>query len=248
MLALLSSMPFELSLIPPLLKNRRSYKVAGKTAVKGTLSTLPIILVYTGIGKVNAAHSVTCILERLPVEIIINIGVGGAYPNSGLRVGDIAAASKEIYGDEGVLTPQGFKGMEEIGIPLVKAGKKKYFNEFPVLVPPLMVNGEGAVKIKTGNFVTVSAVTGSQKRAKELEKRFDALCENMEGAAIAQICALYKVPMVEIRGISNIAGIRDKGCWNLTLAAQNCQRAALDVMNSPLIRSALRKTGKYTNK
>jgi nucleoside phosphorylase len=65
MLALFSSIPFELSLILLLLKNRRSYNVAGKTAIKGTFSGMPIVLVHTGIGKVNALYRATGILEKL---------------------------------------------------------------------------------------------------------------------------------------------------------------------------------------
>jgi futalosine hydrolase len=51
----------------------------------------------------------------------------------------------------------------------------------------------------------------------------------MEGAAIAQVCAIYKIPMLEIRGISNIAGERDKRKWNLDLASENCQELVLKI-------------------
>jgi futalosine hydrolase len=84
--------------------------------------------------------------------------------------------------------------------------------------------------IKTGNFITVSAVSGSQKRAKDLGKRFGAVCENMEGAAIAQVCALYELPMIELRGISNMAGVRDKRKWNLKIASENCQKLVLETI------------------
>ena len=49
----------------------------------------------------------------------------------------------------------------------------------------------------------------------------------MEGAAIAQVCTIYKIPMLEIRGISNIVGERDKRKWNLGLASENCQKLLL---------------------
>lgn len=237
LLTLLSSMPFESDRVLSCLKYVRSVKVAGRTAHKGKLSSIDIILMNTGIGKVNAAHTTTCIIEKFPVKQIMSIGVGGAYPGSGLNIGDIAIASKEIYGDDGVVTSKGLKGMKEIGIPLVQTGKKKYFNEYPITFPPLVRGGnrglDGApCNIKTGNFVTVSAATGTQKRAKELEKRFNALCENMEGAAIAQICTIYKIPMLEIRGISNIVGVRYKRKWNLKLASESCQDFALKVISS----------------
>lgn len=58
--------------------------------------------------------------------------------------------------------------------------------------------------LKTGVFLTVSACTGNLKRAKFLERKFNALCENMEGFAIAKSAQLYNVPVTEIRSISNM--------------------------------------------
>ncbi len=236
--AILSSAPFESELILSQLKNTRKTKIAGKTIFKGKLSNLNILLMNTGIGKVNAAHSATAIIEHFPIRCIINSGIGGAYPRSGLKVGDIAVALKEIYGDDGVITPKGWEGIKEIGIPLVQIGRKKYFNEFPLNPPlsPFSKGGMGGVekrdfRVKSGSFVTVSATTGTHKRAVELERRFDAICENMEGAAVAQVCTIYKIPMLEVRGISNIAGVRDRRKWDLSLASENCQKAVLEIIN-----------------
>lgn len=240
--ALLSSMPFESNKILRQFKNARRIKLAGKTVYKGKLSNTGILLINTGIGKANAALCATGLIERFPIRSIINLGAGGAYPASGLKIGDIAVASKEIYGEEGVVSSRGWESLKKIGIPLVQSGDKKYFNEFPLLTPhylgtnrsrpPLLDVGKGDFKIKSGSFVTVSAVTGTHKRALELERQFNAVCENMEGAAIAQVCKIYKVPMLEIRGISNIAGVRDKRKWNLKLASENCQRAVLCIIES----------------
>jgi futalosine hydrolase len=234
MIALLSSMPFESDMIFSRLKNTGSVKVAGKTAYRGKLSGRGVVLLNTGIGKVNAAHSVTGIIEHFPVKHVINLGVGGAYPGSGLGIGDVAIASKEIYGDEGVVTSSGVESLKKIGIPLVSIGKKKYFNEFPLNPPhpPFTKGGNKDLNVKYGNFVTVSATTGTNKRAIELEKQFNAVCENMEGAAIAQVCAIYKIPMLEIRGISNIAGVRDKRKWDLKLASENCQKMVLTIIKT----------------
>ncbi len=237
-------MPFESHQILDRLKNVRTSVIAGKTGYRGKLSGLDLLLLNTGIGKVNAAVSAACILEKFPVKNIINLGVGGAYPGSGLRIGDIAVASKEIYGDEGVITSKGYEGIKTIGIPLLQRGGRKYFNEFPVSASLLIAPSARAhttlpagrrgfnFKIKSGRFVTVSAATGTRKRTEELERRFKPICENMEGAAIAQVCTIYEIPMLEIRGISNIVGIRDKRKWNLKLASENCQKAVLEAINT----------------
>jgi futalosine hydrolase len=237
MVALLSSMPFEYDQILKALRNVRTIEIAGKTIYKGKLSGVDLLLVSTGIGKINAAHSVTCILEHFSIKGVINIGVGGAYPKSGLKIGDIAIASKEILADEGVIDHQGWSSFRKIGIPLVRIDKKRYFNTFPLnkdlskkavkMFKDIVAQTLQGTEIKRGNFVTVSATTGTLKRAKEFEKKFNAVCENMEGAAIAQICTIYRIPMLEIRGISNIAGLRNKRKWNLKLASQNCQEVVL---------------------
>ncbi|MBI4680023.1 MAG: futalosine hydrolase [Nitrospirae bacterium] len=252
-LAILTSVPFESEIILSQLKNVRKTEIAGKTAYKGKLSNINILLMNTGIGDVNAAHSATGIIEHFPIRYIINFGVGGAYPHARLEIGHIAIALKEIYSDKGVISSKGQKGLKEIGIPLVQAGRRKYFNEFPFdknLVqkvlkrithyashpsPIPLPQGEGVRgRVKAGNFITVSSATGTYNRAIELEKKFNAICENMEGAAIAQVCAIYKIPMLEIRGISNIVGERDKRKWDLKLASENCQRVVLRVISSLL--------------
>ncbi len=238
MLALLSSMPFESDKILESITNVRTLKIANKTIYKGKLSGRDLLLLNTGIGKVNAAHSATGIIENFPIKNIINLGVGGAYPGSGLSIGDIAIATKEIYGDEGVITSKGLDSLKKIGIPLVQTGEKKYFNEFPldkifdkgVNKGILLQGNREGFKIKSGSFLTVSATTGTHKRAKELERRFNSICENMEGAAISQVCLLYNITVMEIRSISNMVGVRDKRKWNVKLASENCQEAVLNLI------------------
>jgi len=250
-LAILTSMPFESEIILSQLKNVRKTEIAGKTAYKGKLSNINILLMNTGIGDVNAAHSATGIIEHFPIRYIINSGVGGAYPHARLEIGHIAIALKEIYSDKGVISSKGQKGLKEIGIPLVQAGRRKYFNEFPFdkrLIKkalyhlshisshssPLPLGERKEVRgiIKAGNFITVSAATGTYKRALELEKKFNAICENMEGAAIAHICALYGTPVAEMRGISNIVEDRNRRKWDIPLAAGNCQSLVMEVLKS----------------
>lgn len=234
-LAILSSMSFESDMIRASLKEVRAKDIARKKIYKGKLSGCNILLMNTGIGKVNAAHSATCVIEHFPVKGIVNFGVGGAYSGSGLNVGDIAMASKEIYGDEGVAGLKCWKGLDELGIPVVQIGRKKYFNEFSSDTSLLIKSGQHVTRhpspiIKSGPFVTVSSTSGTTIRARELEKHFHAICENMEGAAIAHVCKIYQIPFIEIRGISNIAGVRDKRKWNLKLAAENCQKAVISLL------------------
>lgn len=205
---------------------------------QGKIGKTNIIHIISGIGKTNAAHAATLLIEKFSPSAVINFGIGGAYPSANLRVGDIAIADKEIYGDEGLWLKDGFHKADEIGIPLLKKGGKKYFNEFSTdkklfrkAVNILRITHYASrITIKTGTFVTVSTATSTDKRARELERRFSAsgggaICENMEGAAVAHVCAMYGIPMLEIRGISNIVEDRDRSKWDIKTAAENCQKA-----------------------
>ncbi len=220
-----------------LCRNLRKNTRAEGLYFEGSLLEKRVVLIAAGIGKVNAAHAATRLIHEFSPAIIINIGIGGAYPSSGLNIGDVAIAEKEIYGDEGVLLKDGFHGIDLIGIPLLQIGRKKYFNEF-VLDRHLAGKAVSAASCIThhtsrkGCFLTVSTCTGTKKRALELEHCFGAICENMEGAAIAHICTLYGVPMIEMRGISNIVEDRDSSTWKIKLAAENCQKAALECIRS----------------
>lgn len=227
------AVPGEGSVLARVLKKKSGYN---PLYYKGNLTGIPVVMAVSGIGKVNAAHAVTRLVHDHTPFLIMNIGVGGAYPSSGLKIGDVAIAEKELYGDEGVLLKDGFHEADIIGIPLLKKGRRKYFNEFP-LDRGLADRAVSAASLLTpyssrkGVFVTVSTCTGTTKRARDIEKKYHAVCENMEGAAIAHVCALYGIPLIEMRGISNMVGDRDLSGWNIELAAEHCQAAAREFLS-----------------
>jgi futalosine hydrolase len=195
-----------------------------RSAWRGCLAGRGVILLNGGMGKANAAQSVTMVLEREPVSLIVSFGVAGAYPDSGLAVGDVALAEVEHYGDEGVNAPAGWISCEGIGIPLVEVGEVRLFNDFPVDRAALgrvsAALERAGSRPSTGPFVTVSCCSGTTERGRELARRFGAICESMEGAAHAHVAALYGIPFLELRGISNRVEDRDLAGWRLVDAAE----------------------------
>ena len=77
----------------------------------GTVGTSAVLLAVTGMGKVNTAMAITALFERNRPGLLINTGCAGAYPGSGLKLGDLALATAEVYGDEGVMTPTGWESL-----------------------------------------------------------------------------------------------------------------------------------------
>ncbi len=222
-IGLIVSTEIEINAIIQTLKNCKRSNIHYKTFYQGiTNSGLSIVVCICGVGKVNAAYGTTLLLERFHPDIIYVIGVGGAYPSSGLNIGDIAIAEKEIYGDEGLALKKSFHTMEEINLPLLRIKESSYFNEFSMCIP----NHLKEFKNK-GNFITVSSCTGCLEKSLQIEQRFGAVCENMEGAAVAHICTFYRMPVVEIRGISNIIEDRKVEPLNkqdIIKASDNVQR------------------------
>jgi futalosine hydrolase len=176
-----------------------------------------IQIVRMGVGAVNAAHAVTLAVTRDRPGAIIVCGVGGAYPGSGLRVGDVACAASEVYGDLGVMSPGGFLDMQALGLPVIDETPPLY-NTLPMQIFP---------SEHRATFVTVNACTGTNDAALALQARTGGAVENMEGAAVAHVARLHGVPAGEIRGISNMAGDRDRSAWRLPEAAAAAQEVLL---------------------
>ena len=197
-----------------------------KVVYEGKLHGKTVFLTHSGVGKVNAAHSVTLLLENHDIDMVVLFGIGGAYTNMG--VGDIAVAQNENYAEEGVLTKDGWQSMELTGFPLLK-NEKEYYNTFSLDMAlsrfAVAALEDVGLNVHSGNFITVSQCSGTTEAGQILMKRFNGLCENTEGAAVVHICTMYGVPVVEIRGVSNMVEDRDMEKWDIKGAASNCCNA-----------------------
>ncbi len=172
-----------------------------------TVAGRELTLVETGVGPVNAAFALTRVLTEDPARAVIVCGVGGAYPSSGLEPGDVACASFEVYGDLGAESPDGFLDMDALGFPI---------GALPLDLFPCEIRVP---------FVTCATCTGTDARAGAIVRRTGGKVESMEGAAIVQVARTLGVRVGEIRGISNVAGRRDRASWRLEAAAANARKA-----------------------
>lgn len=238
MIALLTSIETEADVLRKNMEGAVAMTIGSTTIQEGTVAGKRALLCVGGMGKVNAAHAATIMLTRFAPAALFIVGVGGAYPSSGARVGDVALAREEIAGDEGVLTHDGFKDAEFIGIPLLRTPAATIFHTYPA--PALLLEQSLASlrsrapfgSVHAGTFVTLSTCTGTASRARELEERYHGLCENMEGAAAAHVAGLHDVPWLEVRGISNIVEDRDLSRWDIPRASRAAQEAVLHILRS----------------
>jgi futalosine hydrolase len=231
---ILAAVPRELELLVSSLHNPYTDAATFYTATEGRIGSAHLVCCAGGIGKTNAAAVTTSLIERYRPERIIITGCGGAYPGSGLAVGDLAVASDEIFGDEGVITPDGWMDLKQMGLPMLQEGDRCWYNTLPLArheaEKTMQLADNHGVPLTRGRFVTVSCCSGTKARGLELARRYQAVCENMEGAAVALVALRYGIPCLEIRGISNLVEDRDMSRWDIGLAVEAAQRFVLKVI------------------
>jgi len=224
----IAAVPRETVLLEASLGNSSRMEAGGLNAVEGLLGKVRVVVCAGGIGKVNAAIATTAMIERMQPRLVINTGCAGAYPGSGLSIGDLAVASEEILGDEGVITSGGWLDFRAMGLPLLVQGEQRYYNEIPfsghAIDRAVQLAALHGTALPRGRFITVSTCSGTQKRGEELVQRFGAIAENMEGAAVALTCLRYGIDCLEIRGISNQVEERNMKGWDIPAAVEAAQR------------------------
>ena len=231
---ILSAVPCELDLLLNALEEPYCDTNAIFTATEGIIGTQRLVCCAGGIGKINAASAATSLIERYRPELIIITGCGGAYPGSGLSIGDLAIASDEIFGDEGVVAPTGWLDLQQMGLPLLTKGEHSWYNSIPLArheaQKAMKLAASHGLQLVRGRFVTVSSCSGTKARGQELARRYQAVCENMEGAAIALTALRYGIPCLEIRGISNLVEDRDMSRWDISRAVEAAQRFVIKII------------------
>ena len=228
---IISAVPQETALLQLALGNPSWIKTPAFVSKMGTVGHLPVVICVGGVGKINAAAATAALIERHQPRLVINTGCAGAYPGSGFSIGDLVVASCEILGDEGVQTSQGWLDLQQMGMPSLVLGRQQFYNEIPLsshaAEKVMLLADYCGVGLARGRFVTVSTCSGTLQRGEELARRFSAVCENMEGAAVALACLRYGIDCLELRGISNMVDERNPENWDIQGAVENAQRLVL---------------------
>ena len=199
-IGIIGAMDEELATIKAAAEIARTEKAADMEFCLGTLGGREVVIVKSGIGKVNAGICAQLLISRFAVTRIINTGVGGAI-DSRINIGDIVISTDAVQHDFDV-TPIGFAKGE---IPYTG------LSAFPA-DETLRKNASEAVqhavqgsRIYEGRICSGDQFIASREKKQAILDSFGGLCCEMEGAAIAQVCWLNHVPFVIIRAISDRA-------------------------------------------
>jgi futalosine hydrolase len=228
---IIAAMPIETALLENTLADLARMATAGFEYLEGKLGNHKIIVCAGGVGKINAAAATAVLIERYHPHLVINTGCAGAYIGSGLSIGDLVVASEEVLGDEGVILTSGWKDLSYMELPVLDYRGRQHFNTIPLSRhasdKAMQLANSLGLFLMPGRFATVSTCSGTERRGVELAGRWNVIAENMEGAAVAQVCLRHGVDCLEIRGISNMVEERNMKKWELTLAVEAAQRFVL---------------------
>jgi adenosylhomocysteine nucleosidase len=163
---------------------------------QGKIESQEAVVMPTGVGKVRTAASVQHLLDRFPIEAIIFTGAAGAI-NPEVKIGDVIIGEKTVQHDYDT----GGKG-------LLEEMKTTWFEADPGLVALAVRAGQDTElgdRLRIGTILTGDqTIVDSRKRA-WLRQTFRGDCVEMEGAAVASVCARNNVPFVLIRAITDFA-------------------------------------------
>ena len=174
--------------------------VAGMEFWSGRLSGHEVVLVRSGIGKVNAAVAASILADTFKVRAIINTGIAGSL-DSQIDIGDIVLATDALEHDmdvTGLGYERGIVPDQEISIYEADEKLRKTAKKVCEKVNP-------DIKVFEGRVISGDQFISKKEVKDDLVSTFKGMCTEMEGAAIAHTAWLYNVPYLIIRSISDKA-------------------------------------------
>lgn len=197
---IISTMENEIMLLKSTMDVEATETVSGMAFLCGKLSGCPVVLVQCGRGKVNAAVCAQTLILRFGVNSIINTGVAGALKNE-INIGSIIISTDAVQHDMDV-TVLGYKRGDIPGnrlsvFPADTALRRSAAASAAAVVPQK--------RIYEGRICSGDQFIADSAKKRLVGEELGALCCDMEGAAVAQVCAMNATPYVMICAISDKA-------------------------------------------
>lgn len=199
-IGIIGAMELEVETLKSKMTVKSTTKKARMEFFEGTLNGVDVVIVRSGIGKVNAAVCAQILSDVFEVTHIINTGIAGSL-DAKIDIGDIVVSTDVLQHDMDVRVfgyPLG--EVPQLGTLSFPADEK-----MAELAKSVCEKVNTEVKVFSGRIVSGDQFICDKEVKDNIESNFHALCTEMEGAAIGQAAYLNEVPFVILRAISDKA-------------------------------------------
>ena len=200
-IGIIGAMDVEVSLLREAMDSVDVRHIAGMEFASGTLDGSSVVVVKSGVGKVDAAICAQVLVDAFDVDAIINTGVAGAL-DPRLDVGDIVVSTDALYYDVDA-TNFGYALGEVPGLGTLTFVADEGLREQAVRAARSAAPG---VSVWEGRIASGDKFVRTVEDKESIRSNFDATCCEMEGTAIAQTAWLNGLPFVVVRAISDKVG------------------------------------------
>jgi futalosine hydrolase len=173
-----------------------------------------IDVLITGVGVPGTLYRLQKRLQQIQPNLVIQAGIAGAFTDK-LLLGEVVLVKQDTFGDLGM-------EQKEVFTPIFQTGFTDK-DEFPFsngwLMNPTPLIAPSTLKAVTA--ITVNKVSDRPQQKQQSIISFSPEIESMEGAALHYVCLQQNIPFIQIRGISNWVGERDKSKWKVKEAVGN---------------------------
>ncbi len=200
MIGIIGAMDEEVSQIVEAMELLETVEKASMTFRRGTLNGKEVVIVRSGIGKVNAAVCTQILADLFQVDCVINTGIAGSLRTE-INIADVVLSSDVLHHD---VDATGF-GYPLGQIPRMEVLSFKADDRLVELGEKACKKAAPSIGVHVGRIVSGDQFISDKNVKNRIIQNFDGFCTEMEGAAIAQTAYLNKIPFLILRAISDKA-------------------------------------------
>ncbi len=178
----------------------------------------------TGVGMLAAAVSLTKLALTNKPDLIIQVGIAGCFDTS-IELGKVVLVKEEVLGDTGVEENGEWKDL--FHTKFIAPDEAPFSNGR--LVNQHLSNYNN-LQLPAVTALTVNEITTRTERIAQLKALYNPTIESMEGAALHYVGNDLNIPYLQIRGLSNYIGERDKSKWLIKQAVENANKVLIETV------------------
>jgi len=216
-IGIIGAMEEEVERLKDRMQNVSVSRIASMDFYEGSFDGTPVVVVRSGIGKVNAAICTQILADRFGIDMVINTGVAGSLRKE-IDIADIVLSTDALQHD---LDATGF-GYKVGEIPQMERSVFEADKNLIDLAEEICKEVLPSVGVHKGRIVSGDQFIWDTRKKEWLAETFNGYCTEMEGAAIAHAAYLNNIPFLIIRAIS------DKADHSAEMAFNEFEAIAID--------------------